>query len=252
MQVISIINQKGGVGKTTVSVNLSYTLALLKKRVLLIDLDPQAHSTLIFCSLHSEYAINNIFLDSKLDIEKVIYPAEVDNKIVKNLCVIPSNIKLAMLAEQISSKVHREKILCKKIDKLSDRFDFIIIDCPPTLNVLSVNGIYAAAKFLIPITYSRYALDGVSDLFSTIKEVKESDCLDYKIIKNGYDARTGQTNRFIDSELIKARAKVAKSVIRKSETINQAAISGAPISVFDPKGYGANDFSLLTKEIING
>lgn len=252
MRVIAVINQKGGVGKTTMSVNLAYGLAVSGKKVLLVDLDPQSHSTVIFGTPRSEFTVNDILLNSNSKIEDAIYPAMITNEVVKNLYLLPSNIKLAVAAEQISSRVHREKVLDKALQKVASKFDIAIIDCPPTLGVLAVNGIYAAKEFLIPITYSRYALDGVADLFSIISEVKESSSFKYYVVRNGYDPRTSQTNKFIETELQPVKANIAETVIRKSETINQSAINGVPVFLFDPKGNGAEDFRLLTKEVANG
>lgn len=251
MKIIAVINQKGGVGKTTIAVNLAYGLANSGIKTLLVDLDPQAHSTVIFGNPRSETTVNDILLNSTFKVENAIYPCSTANNIVKNLFLIPANIKLAVAAEQISSRVHREKVLHKALQKLENIFEIIIIDCPPTLGVLAINGIYAANHFIIPITYSRYALDGVADLFSIIKEVKETQQFSYKIVRNAYDSRTANTNKFIDTELEPVKNNLADTVIRKSETINQAAISGVPVFVFDPRGNGTDDFILLTKEVIN-
>ena len=163
-----------------------------------------------------------------------------------------NTIKLAVAAEQISSRVHREKILFKALQKLSDNFDTVIIDCPPTLGVLAVNGIYAANEFIIPIIYSKYALDGVADLFLIISEIKENKEFLYKVVRNGYDPRTSQTNKFIETELQTIKENIADTIVRRSETINQAAINSLPVFMFDPKGNGTEDFKKLTKEILNG
>ena len=251
MTIISIINQKGGVGKTTLTVNLGYYLAYKNKKVLLIDMDPQAHSTIIYGSPEVQYTVSNILLKDKTHPKNLIYNAKVEGKNIPNLFLIPSNIRLAIAAEQLSSRVHREKILFKFLKELQDDYDYILIDCPPTLGVLAINCIYTSDFFLIPIVYSRYALDGVSDLFSTIDEVKENIKYNYRIVRNAYDSRTTQTNKFIETELKSSGIKLIKTKVRKSESINQAAISGKPILLFDSKSRGSEDFMSLSEEIIN-
>ncbi len=250
MKCIAIINQKGGTGKTTTSTNLAYCLALRGKKTILIDLDPQGHSSMMFCNEEPEITAKDLFLNKQTNMNKALCEAYIEKVRIDNLYIVPSNIKLALVAEQIGSRVHKEKILANHLKNIDDSFDFVILDCPPNLGVLSINGIYAATKIFIPVTYCRYALEGMADLFEVIREVKESFYFDYTIIRNIFDIRNKQTNNFIDAELEKFKNNLAETIIRKTESINQSRINCEPILFFDKKSHGAEDFTKLTEEVL--
>jgi chromosome partitioning protein len=247
---IAILNQKGGVGKTTVSVNLAYGLAQAGKRTLLIDLDPQAHATVIYCAdIPRDRTVKEIFERRNADLRELIAPAAVHGKPVEQLFVVPSSIHLAVTAERMISQHYREKRLHAQLEKLGDAYPFILLDCPPNLGVITVNAIYTADWILIPTTYGRYSLDGIADLFTSIEDIREGQGACW-ILRNAFDSRTRATNDYIDKQLESVRQHVLKTVIRKSEAINQAQISGEPVVTFDPKGHGTEDFLALTKEVL--
>jgi len=214
-------------------------------------MDPQAHSSVIFCSdIPKNNTVNELLSNKSFKIDDVIRQAVVGEEPVKNLFIIPSNIHLAITAEQITTKIHREKLLHNYLKKIEKRFDFIIIDCPPTVNVLTVNAIYTSDVILIPTTYGRYSLDGIVDLFQSIEDVKESSDFKYMILRNGRDSRNKLSNVFVEEQLAPFKTNLLKTVIRRNEAINQAQMNNEPVMVFDPKSYGATDFKELTKEII--
>jgi len=251
---IVVLNQKGGVGKSTVSVNLAYGLATIAdKKTLLVDLDPQAHSTVIFCpDIQKENHVGNLLLEKKAKIRQVIRPAVTGEaeQVVGNLFLIPANIHLALIAEQVTTRMYREKLLHNHLKKVEKEYDFILIDCPPAVNVLTINAIYTADLVLIPTTYGRYSLDGIADLFQSIADVKESDDFPYLILRNGYDARTKVSNEYVEGELAAFSDHLLQTVIRRIEAINQAQMNNEPVFLFDPRSNGSRDFKTLTREIV--
>jgi chromosome partitioning protein len=193
---IAILNQKGGVGKTTVSVNLAYGLAQAKKRTLLIDLDPQAHATVIYCTdIPRDGTVKEVFERRNADLGELIVPAAVHGETVNNLFIVPSNIHLAVTAERMISQHYREKRLHAQLEKLSADYDYTLLDCPPNLGVITVNAIYTADWILIPTTYGRYSLDGIADLFTSIEEIREGQggCW---ILRNAFDSRVGFAHHY--------------------------------------------------------
>jgi len=251
MKIITVINQKGGVGKSVISTNLAYGFSQLGKRTLLIDLDPQANSSMVYCEPQDKN-INEIFKDRNFNINKAIYPAMVNSVTIENLSVIPSSLHLAATAESIAGRIHREKLLNKALQAIRNQFDYILIDCPPTLGVLAVNGIYCADELLIPVVPAKWSLDGVGDLFKAVEEIKENDVFKYRLIINQYEKRNSQTNAYFKGQLETVKNQVMKTYIRKSEAINQAIIADMPVFLYDPAGNGSNDFNQLIEEVLYG
>ena len=250
---IIILNQKGGAGKSTISTNMAYCLAMSGKKTLLIDMDPQAHSSVIFCTdIPRNQTVGELLSSKSCKIDNVIRQAVLgeNEEPVENLFIIPSNIHLAITAEQITTKIHREKLLHNHLKKIEKDYDFIIIDCPPTVNVLTINAIYTSDMILIPTIYGRYSLDGIADLFKSIEDVKESSDFKYMILRNGRDSRNKLSNVFVEEQLEPYRKNLLKTVIRRNEAINQAQMNNEPVMVFDPRSCGAEDFKELTEEIL--
>ena len=252
-KIIAIINQKCGVGKSTIAVNLSFGLYKKGMRVLVIDLDPQAHSSCIFCPelTPSDQTIATAFINKKIGLKTLIKEAVVNGVIVEKLQIIPSNIKLATVIEQISSTVYRERILQNHLNTIIKEYDYIILDCPPTLGILAVNAIYCANTIIIPTNYGKYSLDGMADLLNAIKEIKEEHSYKFFVLKNLYEKKNSQTNKYINEQLQALNDNLLTTIIRKNEAINQAQISNVPIQIFNSSSKGAQDFSLLVEEIIH-
>ncbi len=248
-KIISVINQKGGVGKSSISVNLSYELSLVKK-VLLIDLDPQAHSTCIYNDkVIEEATIAEAFLNRKINIKALISKGKINSKVVKNLDIIPSSIRLASSVDQINSLLYREQILFNHLKTIERDYDYVIIDCPPTLGVLSINAIYAGSSILIPTNYGRYSLEGMADLLDVVREIKQGAAHKLLIVRNFMEKRNIYTNNYIQSQLNYLQGYLLNTIIMKSESINHSQIALLPVHVFNNSSRGAEDFRNLAKEI---
>lgn len=248
---IVVINQKGGVGKSTISVNLSYGLSRKGFKTLLVDFDPQSHSSCIYRKdIDKKNTISNLFLDKNYDINNVIFPAQNKENTIDNLFVIPSTIHLALVAEQVISATYREALIHKHFINIENTYDFIIEDCPPTLGVITINAIYTADIIIIPTNYGRYSLDGIADLFKSIKEIKEGHSYKFWLLKNMYEQRNSHTNQYIEQQLKEFQNHTFRTIIRKNEAINQSQINGDPVFLFNPNSAGSKDFSQFVEEFL--
>ena len=250
VKVIAIANQKGGVGKTTTSVNLSACLADLGKKVLLVDLDPQGNSTsgFGFDKTKIKQSIYDVLVNDT-PVEGVILQTKIEN-----LRLLPATIQLAGAEIELVSIMSRETKLKRVLDKIKYNYDYIIIDCPPSLGLLTINSLTAANSVLVPIQCEFYALEGLSQLMNTITLVQKNlnPALSLEgVVLTMFDARTNLSIQVVDEVKSHFRHKVYQTIIPRNVRLSEAPSHGQPITRYDPKSKGAEVYTDLAKEVID-
>ncbi len=249
-RIIAIANQKGGVGKTTTAINLSACIAVAEKRTLLIDIDPQANTTSGLGIDHSgeHKSIYEVIIEEE-DINNVIVSTE-----ISYLDLLPSNIKLVGAEVELVNMIGREKILKQILKNITQNYDYIFIDCPPSLGLLTVNSLTAADSVLIPIQCEYYALEGLSQLLKTIRLVQKN--LNSKLEIEGvlltmYDNRLNLSNQVSEEVKKFFEDKVFKTAIPRNVRISEAPSFGKPIILYDAVCTGTESYMNLAREVIN-
>lgn len=249
-RIIAIANQKGGVGKTTTAINLSASLASLGKKVLAIDMDPQGNMS------------SGLGVD-KNEVEKTVYDLIIGNigieeciyeEVIENLDVIPSNIDLSAAEIELIGVDNKEYILRDKVNKVKEKYDFIIIDCPPALSMLTINAMTTSDSVLVPIQCEYYALEGLSQLIHTIELVQERLNPELEIegvVFTMYDARTNLSLQVVENVKDNLNQNIYKTIIPRNVRLAEAPSYGMPINLYDPKSKGTESYLLLAEEVIN-
>lgn len=248
-RIIAIANQKGGVGKTTTSINLSACLAEMGKKVLTIDMDPQGNTTsgLGIDKDSVEHTVYGLLIGD-CEINSCIVPTVFDT-----LHVMASNVNLAGAEIELIGFEDKEYILKKQVDKVRDLYDFIIIDCPPSLNILTVNAMTTADTVLVPIQCEYYALEGLTQLIHTINLVQSrlNPNLELEgVVFTMFDARTNLSLQVVENVKSNLKQNIYKSIIPRNVRLAEAPSHGMPINIYDPKSSGAEGYRDLATEVI--
>lgn len=247
-KIISVANQKGGVGKTTTTVNLATILAKKGKKILLIDADPQGNAT---SGLGVEKEVE--FSTYDILVNETEMKETLQDTIIKNLKVCPSNINLAGAEVELVSMMSREQRLKEKLEEIKEKFDYIFIDCPPSLGLITLNSFTASDSVLIPVQCEYYALEGLGQLLNTINLVKKHLNKQIKIegaLLTMYDMRTNLSNQVVKEVKKYFENKVYKTVIPRNVKLSEAPSYGMPITEYDPKSKGAKSYIKFAKEFL--
>lgn len=249
-RAIVVANQKGGVGKTTTAINLSACLAEAGKKVLAIDMDPQGNMT-SGLGVEKDEVENTVYelLLGEATVEECL-----QNEVIENLSLIASNINLAAAEIELVGVEEKEYILQKTVGKIKDDYDFIIIDCPPSLSMLTINSMCLADTVLVPIQCEYYALEGLSQLMHTINLVQ--DRLNPNLEMEGvvftmYDARTNLSLQVVENVKNNLQQTIYKTIIPRNVRLAEAPSHGMPINLYDSKSTGAESYRLLADEVIH-
>ncbi|EOS72258.1 chromosome partitioning protein [Dorea sp. 5-2] len=249
-RIIAIANQKGGVGKTTTAINLSACLAEKGQKVLAIDMDPQGNMS------------SGLGLD-KDDIDKTIYDmiigeAEIEEVIqrgtIENLDILPSNVDLSAVEIELIDVENKEFVVKNSVQKIRDQYDFIIIDCPPSLSLLTINSMTTADSVLVPIQCEYYALEGLSQLIHTVELVKDrlNSGLEIEgVVFTMFDARTNLSLQVVENVKDNLQQNIYKTIIPRNIRLAEAPSYGTPINQYDPRSAGAESYMRLAEEVID-
>ena len=250
-RVIAIANQKGGVAKTTTAVNLSAWLSIMEKRVLLLDIDPQGNAT------------TGVGVDKEEQVERCVYDVLINGYpiektiiecAVPGLCLVPATIELAGAEIELVNVKERERTLKKALETIQDKYDYIFIDCPPSLGLLTLNALTAANSLIIPIQCEYYALEGLSQLLNTYDKVKGNmnrDLVIEGVLLTMFDGRTNLAIQVVDEVKKYFKDKVYKAIIPRNIRLSEAPSYGKPVMVYDRRSRGAEAYRELALEVID-